>query len=76
MFEDERDEIILEFLHKLDSLVDDTLNHDIEYQTIAGTMQAYITHLYTLRDDPDLEGLEHLLITALESIQNRPKWEI
>lgn len=74
--DDDEFDIVLNFVKELDPIVDAAMDNGMEYHTVASAMQAYITHLYTSGDNPDFDGLELLLLTVLENIQNRPRWDI
>lgn len=72
----EEEETVLEFLDQVDESIITAMSMGLEYGIIAGALQARITQLYTFGHDPDFEGLEHLLTTVLEQIQDRPSWPV
>lgn len=61
--------------------VDDTLigaleDAILEPDYIADVLMDRIAHIYLMRDEPDFEGLEELLMYTLSRIAERPSWDI
>jgi hypothetical protein len=75
-FTPEEEEILVKFLDQVDQAMITAMNAGLCIGSIAGALQARITQIYTFGHDPDFQGLEDLLTSVLEQIQQRPDWPI
>lgn len=64
------------FLETFDLLCITAMKHGATGAELAGAVLARVQHLYLSDDQADLAGLERLLSVPLESIRNRPKFDI
>ena len=68
--------ILEEFLNIVDVAATAAMGFGVQPAELAGVLLARCQQLYTLGEDPDLDGLERLLEYSLEQLRTRPKFDI